>query len=428
MEPVNIMRNKISVITVVFNDVAHIRQTMESFFSQTWEEKEYIVIDGGSTDGTAEVIRSYADSLAYWCSESDNGIYDAMNKGIAHATGDWINILNCGDLYASTTSLEQAILNAPDIEHADVIYGNSIERSDYNGDVFKRTSDISMMKYGPIYRHGSSLIRTEIQKKHLYDISKETTYGYALDWLLIYNLYKDGFRFQKTETTIELYLLDGASYGYEQNLRYNRMVITGKPLALLEKLAIKKTILRERFKQSAIYRWFIAFLTEYTLNDILPHIPFWCIRRFWMRCLKTRIGKGTFISKRVYIVTPQQLSIGEYSHINRGCTIDARGIISIGNNVSISYNVSLITGSHDYNTKTFRGRFLPIRIDDNVWIGNNAVIQQNVTIGKGAVISAGAVVTKDVEPFCVVAGIPARKIKERNKDLDYHCKGFTPFA
>ena len=75
------MSNKISVITVVYNDVKHIRETMESFFSQTWEEKEYIVIDGGSTDGTAEVIKEYADRLAYWCSEKDTGVYDAMNKG-----------------------------------------------------------------------------------------------------------------------------------------------------------------------------------------------------------------------------------------------------------------------------------------------------------------------------------------------------------
>ena len=96
------MSNKISVITVVFNDKAHIRQTMESFFSQTWEDKEYIVIDGGSTDGTADIINEYSNRLAFWCSEPDGGIYDAMNKGISHAKGEWINFLNSGDLYASS--------------------------------------------------------------------------------------------------------------------------------------------------------------------------------------------------------------------------------------------------------------------------------------------------------------------------------------
>lgn len=69
------MSNKISVITVVYNDVEHIQATMESFFAQTWQDKEYIVIDGGSNDGTAEIIKQYADKIAYWCSEKDEGTF-----------------------------------------------------------------------------------------------------------------------------------------------------------------------------------------------------------------------------------------------------------------------------------------------------------------------------------------------------------------
>lgn len=131
------MKHKVSVITVVYNDVAHIRETMNSFFSQTWEEKEYIVVDGGSTDGTADIVKEYADKLSWWCSECDGGIYDAMNKAIGHATGEWINILNSGDLFASKNALHDAIVNTPDIEHADVIYGDSIERHPVNGDIFR---------------------------------------------------------------------------------------------------------------------------------------------------------------------------------------------------------------------------------------------------------------------------------------------------
>ena len=80
------MEDKVSVITVVYNDVEHIQETLESFFSQTWSNKEYIVIDGGSTDGTENIIRRYIDRITYFCSEKDNGIYDAMNKGILHST------------------------------------------------------------------------------------------------------------------------------------------------------------------------------------------------------------------------------------------------------------------------------------------------------------------------------------------------------
>ena len=423
------MSNKISVITVVYNDAAHIRETMESFFCQTWSEKEYIVIDGGSTDGTADIIREYADQLAYWCSEKDEGIYDAMNKGISHATGDWINFLNSRDCFASPRSLECTIYNTPDINNADVIYGDSIERSEKNGDVYKKASDFSLMKYGPIYRHGSSLVRTSIHKKYLYKTKQQDIYGYALDWLMIYELYRNKYRFQKSDTIIQIYQLEGISYGLEQNFKYNRIVVKdGQPLHFADKMATKRRVWAEQVKQSTFYRWFIAFLTEYVLNDILPHIPFWSMRRFVMRRLKMYIGKGSFIMKHNYIMTPQLLSIGEYSHVNRGCVIDARGSITIGNNVSISHNVSIMSGGHDYNSPTFRGRFLPIHIEDNVWIGNNAVILQNIRIGTGAVICAGAVVTKDVEPYSVVAGVPARKIKERNKQINYHCSGFTPFA
>ena len=114
------MDNMVSVITVVYNNAAAIRKTVDSFFAQTWAKKEYVVIDGGSTDGTVDVIREYADRLAYWCSEPDEGLYHAMNKGIEHCKGDWIMVLNSGDLLAFPDSLERAIKNTPDIDHADV--------------------------------------------------------------------------------------------------------------------------------------------------------------------------------------------------------------------------------------------------------------------------------------------------------------------
>lgn len=421
------MSNKISVITVVFNDVKNIRHTMESLFAQTWEDKEYIVIDGGSNDGTVDVIREYASHLDYWCSEPDGGIYEAINKGIKHCTGDWINILNCGDSYESTTSLENAITRTPDINHIDVIYGNSIERGD--NDVFvPASSDISLMEKGPIYRHGSSLVRTDVQKKNLYDISKKDKYGFALDWLMIFNLYQQGYKFQKVDVIIEVYLLDGISNNLSLSLKYNCLVTSKGHLNLKNKLSLRKSTILYHFKKTQSYHWIVAFFIEYVLNDILPHIPFWLIRRFVMKKLKMKIGEGSFVMKRVYIMTPQKLSIGIYSHINRECLIDARGSITIGNNVSISHDVKIMTGSHDYNSISFRGKFLPIIISDYVWIGTGAIILQNVKIGKGAVICAGAVVTKDVEPYSVMAGIPAKEIATRNKNLNYHCLWNSPFT
>ena len=97
---------KISVVTVCYNSVDSIEETMLSVLNQTYSDVEYIIIDGGSTDGTVDIIKKYADRLVYWVSEPDKGIYDAMNKGIAAATGDYINFMNSGDRFASTNVIE----------------------------------------------------------------------------------------------------------------------------------------------------------------------------------------------------------------------------------------------------------------------------------------------------------------------------------
>ena len=104
-------RNKVTVITVVYNNVEGIRTTLESFVSQSWSNKEIVVVDGGSTDGTWDVINSFAGNIAYKSSEPDRGIYDAMNKGIDKATGEWIIFLNSGDVFVDSTVLERVFEN-----------------------------------------------------------------------------------------------------------------------------------------------------------------------------------------------------------------------------------------------------------------------------------------------------------------------------
>lgn len=423
------MRNKISVITVVFNNKEHIRQTIESYLSQTWQDKEYIVIDGGSTDGTAEIIKEYSDRLAFWCSEPDNGIYDAMNKGIKHAKGDWINILNSGDFYTTKYSLENAINNidSKDLETADIIYGDSVERNG-GSDIYQEASaDIKGMKNGPVFRHGSCLIRTDVQKSHLFDISLSGKYGFALDWLMLHNLYKEGKKFVKTNAIIETFLTEGVSNDLKKSLEYNKLVVSNRSLTTSDKIRIQVALFTNKFKRTTFYEYFVSFLTEYILNDVLPHIPSWKCRRSFMKFVKMKIGDGAFIMKCNYIITPQRLRVGKNSHINRGCTLDARGTITIGDNVSVSHGVAIMTGSHDKDTPNFQAKFLPIQIDDYAWIGVNATILQNVHIGRGAVVGAGAVVTHDVKPYTVVGGIPAKEIGKRNRNLDYQCKGFEPF-
>jgi len=217
------IKQKISVITVVFNDVAHIRETMESFISQTWEDKEYIVIDGGSTDGTVEVIKEYTDHLAYWCSETDAGIYDAMNKGIEHATGDWINFLNSGDLFVDNNVLQRCMELSHGME-VDIIYGNSREIHHGKSHHIEASAKPAIMELVPAYRHGSSFVRAKVHKANKFDLCKRNQLGYALDWELIHRLYKQNFRFCKLNMEIQSFQKEGISNHTIQSFWYNYLI------------------------------------------------------------------------------------------------------------------------------------------------------------------------------------------------------------
>ncbi len=97
---------KYSIITVNYNNKEGLRQTIESVIHQTFRDFEFIVIDGGSNDGSADVLREYDQQLTYWVSESDKGIYNAMNKGIRKATGDYLNFMNSGDCFYDNNRLQ----------------------------------------------------------------------------------------------------------------------------------------------------------------------------------------------------------------------------------------------------------------------------------------------------------------------------------
>ena len=350
-----------------------------------------------------------------------------MNKGICHVNGDWINILNSGDYYVHTNSLELAITGI-DTEKVDVVYGDSIEINDDHDIHIEASSNYTKMNYLPIYRHGSSLIKTNLQKHFLYNLNKGSLLAFSLDWEMIHRVFKAGYVFYKVDIEIEAYKKKGESNRKYHSIWYNYIITSNGKFSISKSLYFIKTLLITYIANTLFYKWTKAFFLEYVINDILPHIPFWTCRRIILKLLRVKIGRKSFIMKRTYIMTPNHLSIGNYSDINRGCLIDARGGITIGDNVSISHNVNLITGGHNICSPAFKGKYLPITIGDYVWIGVGCTILNNVRIGKGAVVCAGAVVTKDVEDYAVVAGIPAKKIKERTKNLCYHCIWDSPFT
>lgn len=167
-------------------------------------------------------------------------------------------------------------------------------------------------------------------------------------------------------------------------------------------------------------RRFFAELRIYVCNRWVSAIPSHTFRQFYYRkIMGFGIGYGTAILMDCTFDCTRHFTIGNHSVINAKCRMDNKSSITIGNNVSISQEVMILSADHDPDSPTFAGRDLPVVIEDDVFIGSRAMVLPGVTVGRGAVIAAGAVVTKDIAPYQVVGGVPAKFIRMRRQDLNY---------
>lgn len=417
----------ISVVTVSYNAALTIEQTILSIINQTYKNIEYIIVDGGSTDDTINIIKKYADEITYWVSESDRGIYDAMNKGVDVATGDWICFVNCGDYFSSLDVLDK-IFNNNTYSKIDIIYGDSEAFNDELILYSKAGEDICELKQGPIFRHGASFVRTSVHKNNKFDLSKSKQIGYALDYELIFRFYVMGLVFRRIDVNVLSYQMDGISNNLLKNLYYHYRIVNQFRYSFKGLVSLCMKGGYAILKRNSVFVSIYYFFSCYILNYIISCFPIWKVRKTYLRLLRAKIGTDSLLNMSIYIFEPNRLVIGNFSHINKGCFLDARGGIVIGNNVSISHNVSIITGSHDAMSSNFKGVFKPVCIEDNVWVGVNATILQGVKIGFGAVVAAGAVVTKDIPAYTIVGGVPAREIGKRTEKLSYRCNWKIPFV
>lgn len=191
-----------SVITVTYNAAATLEDTIFSVLNQPYPSVEYIIIDGGSTDGTVDIIKKYAERLGYWVSEPDDGIYDAMNKGIAHAKGDYIYFLGADDtLFPNVLErVAQACKEFP----GEIIYGDALfstREKPYDG-----AFDSKKLIHKNIC-HQAIFYPASIQKKHLYD----THYPALADYALNITLWGKGYKFHYINLTIAKFRVGGAS-------------------------------------------------------------------------------------------------------------------------------------------------------------------------------------------------------------------------
>ena len=180
---------KLSIITVNYNNLEGLRKTLESVCAQTFHDYEWIVIDGGSTDGSKQLLEQNDEHIAYWVSEPDSGIYNAMNKGIAIAKGEYCQFLNSGDYYIGNDTLAK-VFEIPQL--ADVNYGDQWCAD--HGKVVERRTYPSPMTLDYLFRsplgHQATFFRTEVVKVHPY----REQYTISGDRALYLELYTAGYR------------------------------------------------------------------------------------------------------------------------------------------------------------------------------------------------------------------------------------------
>ena len=159
---------------------------------------------------------------------------------------------------------------------------------------------------------------------------------------------------------------------------------------------------------------------EVFLLRLVGLLPSHLVRRFFYRIYGLRIGKGSAIHMNAVLYFPPNISIGNDTIIGEKVVLDGRDKLIIGNHVDIASEVMIYNAEHDINDENFKAVNAPVTIEDYVFIGPRVIILPGVTIKKGAVVAAGAVVTKDVDEFKIVGGVPAKEIGERqNKNPNY---------
>lgn len=181
---------KLSIITINYNNLEGLKRTYESVVSQTCQDFEWIIIDGGSTDGSKEFIEEHHDKFAYWCSEPDKGIYNAMNKGIAKAKGEYLNFMNSGDSFYDEYTISNVLSQSLT---ADLVYGDWI-RVYPDREVLKLApkSHFSITIFFENVCHQAMFIKSDVLKKEGYDERLKI----LADWKRWQKMSLDGQSFQ----------------------------------------------------------------------------------------------------------------------------------------------------------------------------------------------------------------------------------------
>ncbi len=219
----------LSVITVVYNNVDHIERTLLSVINQTYERIEYVVIDGGSTDGTLEIIQRYSSKTTQLISEPDKGIYDAMNKGLVLATGDYVLFMNSGDEIYAPDTVASVFASAPD---ADIYYGETEMINAQGESLGQRRHKAPENFTWRDFKHGMSISHQAIYIKRslVQPYAPEYQLSADIDWIL--QVAKRAGKIVNVRCYVAKYLVGGMSKAKHKQSLLERFAIMRKHYGL----------------------------------------------------------------------------------------------------------------------------------------------------------------------------------------------------
>lgn len=276
-------KTKVSIITVVYNGIAFIEDTIKSVIQQDYDNLEYIVIDGGSSDGTIDIIKKYSANIHYWISEADKGIYDAMNKGLLAVSGEWVLFRNCGDYFFSLSDISN-VFKTEIPNDVDFICGDAIVWDQFG---YKRVKPefVSLNRLGvmPVL-HPSTFIRTSLHKDRPFDLKYKLAadhdffikskrsgaiFFYVPVLLSIFNI-GDGasVRGQLVSQREHFYIYGGSDSDYLGLAKLYIKQLKTKLFLLIRSL-LPQSVLRKRRLSQKYILWSVDFAEKDVLKQIL---------------------------------------------------------------------------------------------------------------------------------------------------------------
>lgn len=208
----------LTIITINYNNLTGLKRTIDSVLQQSFTDYEWIVIDGGSTDGSREFIESYQSDFAFWCSEPDKGIYNAINKGLAHATGDYVQFLNSGDWLYDSSTLKEAFAQIDGKN--DIYYGDNVQvNSDNNYNPYTFPDELGFL----FFPYNNICHQATFYKRALFDNNPyDESFSIVSDWAMNLKLLFAGATFKHINQFIVYYDNQGRSSTADQKHHLER--------------------------------------------------------------------------------------------------------------------------------------------------------------------------------------------------------------